>query len=280
MIHWLQAPKSSTAADYLECFWLIEKKPDADSFDFPILNPDPCAHFIISPKDQAYQYDKANTSMNGLGCHLLFPHLQSMRLDHSQPFVHLGIKFKVGALYNMNIPNCSHPLLDHIEPLKLSTLINNNSINEAELLALARTAPDACCDLLENQLMPWLISLKKDKYSELTAKAIKVLNGTIISEIGHLLHCSQRTLERTFNKVTGLTLKQCQSMNKLEAMLEYLYQKNTDEINWAEVACQFGFSDQPHLIRYLKTQVGLTPNIYAKERSLTIDVYGGVSQRF
>ena len=66
-------------------------------------------------------------------------------------------------------------------------------------------------------------------------------------------------------------------MNKLETMLEYLYQRGSDEIDWVEIAFQFGFSDQPHLIRYLKKQIGLTPKSYEKERGLTIDVYGGVS---
>jgi len=42
------------------------------------------------------------------------------------------------------------------------------------------------------------------------------------------------------------------------------------------LALAVGFSDQPHLIRQLKKQIGLTPNTYAKQRGLTIDVYGGV----
>ncbi|MCW1891302.1 helix-turn-helix domain-containing protein [Vibrio chagasii] len=65
-------------------------------------------------------------------------------------------------------------------------------------------------------------------------------------------------------------------MNKLEAMLEYLYKKELNDIDWLDVAYQFGFSDQPHLIRYLKKYlfIGLTPNTYAKEGGLTIDVYG------
>ncbi len=103
-----------------------------------------------------------------------------------------------------------------------------------------------------------------------------MLGTTPIAELGDKLFCSQRTLERSFNKVTGLTLKQCQSMNKLEAMLEYLYKRDFDDIDWIDVAYQFGFSDQPHLIRYLKKTIGLTPNTYAKEGGLTIDVYGGV----
>lgn len=72
-------------------------------------------------------------------------------------------------------------------------------------------------------------------------------------------------------------MKQCQSMNKLEAMLEYLYQRNATDIDWVDVALTFGFSDQPHLIRQLKKQIGLTSKNYIEERGLTIDIYGGVN---
>ena len=65
-------------------------------------------------------------------------------------------------------------------------------------------------------------------------------------------------------------------MLKLERLLEYLYQRDKQDIDWVELAYQFGFSDQPHLIRYLKSQIGATPNNYVTQRDLTIDVYGGV----
>ncbi|MGS0725049.1 helix-turn-helix domain-containing protein [Shewanella sp. 0m-11] len=89
-------------------------------------------------------------------------------------------------------------------------------------------------------------------------------------------YCSQRTLERSFQRVTALPLKQCQSMNRLEKMLEYVYQRDSAELDWVDVALKFGFSEQPHLIRYLKKQLGFTPKTYEKERGLTIDAYGGV----
>ncbi|WP_332871137.1 MULTISPECIES: hypothetical protein [unclassified Shewanella] len=41
-------------------------------------------------------------------------------------------------------------------------------------------------------------------------------------------------------------------MNKLETMLEYLYQRNATDIDWVDVALTFDFSEQPHLIRQLK----------------------------
>ena len=65
-------------------------------------------------------------------------------------------------------------------------------------------------------------------------------------------------------------------MNKLEEMLEYLHQRDNTDIEWVEVAYQFGFSDQPHLIRHLKQLIGVTPKAYVKERGFTIDVYGGI----
>ena len=41
-------------------------------------------------------------------------------------------------------------------------------------------------------------------------------------------------------------------MLKLDVILEHLYQREQSEINWVDLAFQFGFSDQPHFIRYLK----------------------------
>ena len=276
MINWLQPPKSSVVAQYIDCYWLIEKTPNAQTHKFPILNPDPSAHLILSPSEQVYHYTIEQQVDQGVGCHLLLPHQKAIELDHSKPFIHLGIKFHVGALYTLAIPDCSHPSLDSVIPVNLVGLLDNPNADVTSLIKLAQSDVEACCQQLDDLLQPWLSTGKTDRHSELTRKVLDVLGSTPIAELGDKLFCSQRTLERSFNKVTGLTLKQCQSMNKLEAMLEYLYKRNFDDIDWIDVAYQFGFSDQPHLIRYLKKTIGLTPNTYAKQGGLTIDVYGGV----
>ena len=276
MINWLQSPKSPEVAQFIDCYWLIEKTPDAQTHQFPILNPDPSAHLILSPDEQAYHYTIEQQVDQGVGCHLLLPHHKAIELDHSKPFIHFGIKFHVGALYSLTIPDCPHPSLDRVNNIDLAVLLNNFDADVTSLIKLAQSDFKACCQQLDDLLLPWLSTAKTDRHSELTRKVLGVLGSTQIAELGDKLFCSQRTLERSFNKVTGLTLKQCQSMNKLEAMLEYLYKKELNDIDWLDVAFQFGFSDQPHLIRYLKKTIGLTPNTYAKEGGLTIDVYGGV----
>ena len=57
-------------------------------------------------------------------------------------------------------------------------------------------------------------------------------------------------------------------------MLEYLNDSEGQMIDWSMVAQRFAFSDQSHLIRYLKKNLGETPGQYAKLRDFTIDVYG------
>ncbi|KPZ72259.1 MULTISPECIES: AraC family transcriptional regulator [Shewanella] len=277
MIHWLRSPSSPSIAKYVQCYWLIEKRPDVNSHNYPKLNPDPATHLIISPANQAYRYDTSSGSEAGKGSHWLYPHQNTFELDHSQPFIHLGVKFHIGALYSLPEFFGKTLPLDTVEQVQGTTLLTERQLNEDALMTMARTDAALCCQQLDALLMPWFEQCTEDQHSKITRKALHHLDDSIISSLGEQLHCSQRTLERSFQRVTGLTLKQCQSMNKLEAMLEYLYQRSSAELDWAEIALNFGFSDQPHLIRYLKKQLGFTPKTYEKERGLTIDIYGGVS---
>lgn len=300
MINWIQAPKLEVLSNLIECYWFIDKTEGTTSYPYPKLNPDPSAHLILSPSDQAYFYGldlheggeteplvSSQTGVSsGLGSHWLYPHQQTLQLDHRQAFVHLGIKFRPGALYRLNLNESAEfdskavlnqaqatQLLQHI---KGKLLTKENRFVEA-LISLARKEPQLCCDQLDELLLPWINQVKEDRHSLLVSRTLPLVATMNISSLGKSLNCSQRTLERSFIRVTGLSLKQYQAMNKLEILLEYLYQKQTQDIDWVEVAFEFGFSDQPHLIRHLKKQLGQTPKRYAKERGFTIDVYGGVS---
>ncbi|MGF1757195.1 helix-turn-helix domain-containing protein [Photobacterium sagamiensis] len=275
MINWIHSPKNPDVAKYVECYWFLEKKQNDNGHNQPKLNPDPAGHLIIASSEQGYQYDLETMSAKGNGSHWLFPHCHTYQMDHSKPFMILGVKFHIGALYSLDITP-KQPVLDQVIDVDINALLNSEIFSETDILVKARLHPEICCDTLDELLLPWLLNSRQDKHSKLTHSALSLLSDTPISNMGELLHCSQRTLERCFVRVTGFTCKQCQSMNRLEAMLEYLYQRKEKDIDWAHVAYKFGFSDQPHLIRYLKSSIGSTPGEYAKQRDLTIDIYGGV----
>ena len=134
MINWLQPSKIPEVAKYIECYWLIEKRFDAKSLDYPKLNPDPSAHLIISPAKQNYYYNMNPGAAVGKGSHWLFPHHQTLQLDHSKPFIHLGIKFRIGAFYSLKLFSGQQPLLDCVEEVQLSKLFSEQSEGEMKLI--------------------------------------------------------------------------------------------------------------------------------------------------
>jgi AraC-like DNA-binding protein len=276
---WLKSPRKPAISKYIACYWFLEKKAKTDGDDYPKLNPDPSAHLIISPSNQVYKYGRTNEVSQGKGTHVIYPYCNTLQLDHSMPQICLGIKFHVGALYSLRELNVPEISLNTINGIIFDDIKGEAKINENELLELAITTQDKCIDTLDEIFMPLFMNTHEDRHSDITRKILPLLETKQLNEIGASLNCSQRTVERSFLRVTGLTLKQCQSMNKLEAILEFLYQREQKAIDWVDIAYQFGFSDQPHLIRYLKKQINLTPKDYTLKRGFTIDVYGGVNSQ-
>ncbi|RVU83343.1 AraC family transcriptional regulator [Leucothrix sargassi] len=273
MKSWKLSPKIEDVAKYVECYWFLEKEQHDQSFNYPKLNPDPCSHLIVSNLNSKHEYNHSAKTQNVSGSHWIFPHLKTFTMDHSAPFRIIGVKFKTGALYSLEINDFSSKL-DKIERIDLNHLIGSKVFNADQLLVNATEQKKQVCGFLDEMLLPWLSGFHEDKHSHLVRQVMLLLGNTPIAEIGGILHRSQRTIERSFAKVTGLSMKQTQSMIHLEEILNYLYQLNKEDINWADVANKFGFSDQPHLIRHLKSSIGKTPSHYAKDRDLTIDIYG------
>ncbi len=194
-------------------------------------------------------------------------------MDHANPFLIMGIKFRVGALYALKIPG-EKPLLDQVQSVGMKKLFQLSTFSANQILDQTTNKPELCRDILDKLLAPCLSTGCEDSHSKLVQKILTIFPETPIASMGAKLGYSQRTIERSFLRVTGITLKQYHSMERLEAMLNHLHKLDKESIHWADLAFQFGFSDQPHLIRYLKSHIGSTPGEYIKQRDLAIDAYG------
>lgn len=272
MKNWKFSPKNIHVAKYVECYWFLEKEQDDVGNNHPKLNPDPSAHLIISNSSQKFQYDQDSASQKGSGSHWIFPHRITFTMEHSDPFQIIGIKFRVGALYSLKTMFFGSKL-EKVEPIDINKMAELESFVAESFLLNAEKHPQQVCDRLDKMLAPWLSDSQEDKHSELVSNILPLLCNTPISQVGTVLNLSQRTIERSFLRVTDFTLKQCHSMIRLEEILNYLYKSN-DDINWANLAAKFEFSDQPHLIRHLKNSIGKTPGEYVQQRDLAIDIYG------
>lgn len=276
MKNWKIQPNDSVIAQYVDCYWFLEKILEDTGVEAPKLNPDPAAHIIIASAEQPFHYEYDDYLATGKGSHLILPYGKTYTLDHSQPFRIIGIKLKVGALYSLPLAP-SHPLLDEVLEVNIQQQLRIST--EAEASLSRHQEDESLRDQLDLLLQPLIALAKENKHSAVVRKTLALFHKTslvdvALSDIGHKMGCSQRTIERSFSQVTGFTLKQYLSMRRLEAMLEYLHKISSQDINWSEIALDFGFSDQPHLIRYLKSTMGSTPGQYAEARDLAIDVYG------
>lgn len=274
MENWKIEPKSSIVAKYIDCYWFLEKTHGDNTYGFPKLNPDPAGHLILTPQQQKFAYNLKPGTSTGMGNHLILPHSKTIIMDHRQPFLIFGIKFSVGAFYSLQFPT-AQPTLDDVIPVDFKNLFQLSTYNQEMLVGKNAGNREECRNYCDTLLLPSLSRVHEDRHSELVRRALILLAAELpLSAMGDNLNCSQRTVERSFIRVTGFSLKQYHSMERLELLLEHVHKLDSKRIDWADTAFKFGFSDQPHLIRYLKSSLGTTPGRYAKTRDLAIDSYG------
>lgn len=268
---WKKSPLEVQLLNFIDCYWFLEKNNQDCTLNKPKLNPNPEAHLIIPLTDQLYHYTLNGEDYRGHGEHIILPVTCTMTLHHQQSFRIIGVKFKVGALYslpflrdmprlNYVLPSPFKPILEILSPQLI------NEINTENIKSI--------CNCLDQYFIKALSDCMEDTHSRLVTKTLPLITTHSIAEVLKYINCSSRTLERSFKKVTGMTLKQYQSICLLENVLEKVYQLGDKLPDWSGLAIELGFCDQPHLIRFLKANIGATPSRYLQRRDLTIDVYG------
>jgi|SRR6476661_2998398 len=83
-----------------------------------------------------------------------------------------------------------------------------------------------------------------------------------IEEVAARLDVSARTLLRLFTRQVGMSPKNFARLMRFRAAHAYLQQP---EARWADAVCQFGYTDQSHLIRDYRDFAGETPRHYQHE---------------
>jgi methylphosphotriester-DNA--protein-cysteine methyltransferase len=88
-----------------------------------------------------------------------------------------------------------------------------------------------------------------------------------IGALARSVGVSERQLQRLFLEQTGLSPKEMARVARLRALLAHLAVDGRAE--WAGLACDFGFSDQAHLIHEFQALTGKSPQRYLGESDAT-----------
>lgn len=92
-----------------------------------------------------------------------------------------------------------------------------------------------------------------------------------IAEIASAVGISHAHLDREFTRIVGLTPRALARLLKLRRLLQTL--DGRFPVDWADLAAQWGWFDQGHLIRDFKRHTGVTPTQYIAAQQ---KVYGAV----
>lgn len=252
--------------------WYLQVEQDEQIDPKPHLIPNARAHLLFTPEQQSYSYDDGKRVLSGSGSHLLTANDQLLLLDDQPPLKRIGVTFRPEALYCLSAEGVQSTSqcqwFDWLTPLFDQTF--------QQSLWMTTDEPKLLLEKIKQQLDRLHIQPSQSNAFKLAQKSVALVESQHVLEIESLAQhcaCSRRTLERSFKKVTGLSVKQYLQMMRLEQMIIAIYQQE-EEIDWTEFSQQFGFSDQSHLIRTLKQQLRKTPSNYLRKRDLTIDIYG------
>jgi AraC-like DNA-binding protein len=85
-----------------------------------------------------------------------------------------------------------------------------------------------------------------------------------VNKLMNDLKVSERTLQRNIKQALGLSLKEYCKIIRFENLFTFI---NTHPaINWSDIAFQFGYYDQAHMIKEFKSATGITPALFVKHK--------------
>lgn len=275
MYSWKTRPLNSQVARYVAWYWCVRTAGGRQaSCANPLLTPSPYAHCVFAPPDQVFAYESNGKQVAGQGSHCLLPGPVPVTLRDGAAFVRVGITFKAGAhwaLFGLSPRAGAVPLVTEmafLQAVAVDALLANSD------------RPRKIAEQLDHSLMPWLERPRRHHYLSIALNAVDLIGEAVGApdkqQVATRLNCSVRTLERAMLKVLGITFRQYRSMIRMQGLVEHM-QLQQQACNWTDMAFQFGFSDQPHMIRRMRGFVGCTPTDYQVRRHLVEDVYGHFS---
>lgn len=233
---------SPELAPFVEHYWIVRwDLPKGKTYDSQIL-PHPSVNVAITEHD-----DMISGVVTGM-----------FSYDVAGKGTVLGVKFLPGGFY----PFYKKP----IERLTNQTVPLKTVFQAARIKKIRSMLQDTSDALLVAEAEKMLLAKKPEQDG-----AIAVI-GDIIENVKHdpavrqvapLIEqygASERTLQYAFKNYVGIGLKWVILRYRLQDVADAI---DHDRRDWAAIAQEFGFSDQPHVIRDFKKVFGETPAQYA-----------------
>jgi AraC-like DNA-binding protein len=251
-------------SDFVDVLWLCDDY--AVSHEKERLLPDGTVELVINLKEDRIRiYDSHNAERYDTipGCVVSGPRSEFFVIDTEGESATVGVHFKPGGAFPfLNLP----PSELNNQSVALEWLWGTGSNRLRERLLEAPTAEKKfraleCC-LLEQLAKPL-------EHHPVVAFALQQFFGPKqpppVSRVVEQVGFSQRRFIQLFSDEVGLTPKLFCRVSRFQKVIQTA--NAGGEIDWAQVALDCGYYDQPHFIHDFQAFAGISPSEYLERRT-------------
>jgi AraC-like DNA-binding protein len=255
-----QIQPMSALTPYVQYFWTLES---VTQNALPqVLGPlaDGCPGLIFQPDSEGAFYDQHQQKL-----HEIFLYGQTLTrtsINLIGKFKTMGVSFKPHALKPLFGFNANE-LTDDCLDINLVSSAKDFKLNEKLLEAgSSQKHIEVLSTFLLKQLNRY--EIEPDTITQYASSKIMVTNGQVsLKSLQQELKLSERTFERKFNQLIGISPKVFSKICRFQASLHQLKSKRYETLS--DVAFDNGFSDQSHFIRVFREFAGFSPFQFQKQ---------------
>ncbi len=247
-------------SDWIETIWDWDMPPQAHRLERML--PSACAQLTINlAEDETRVYDDEFHCVRRSGAALDAPSHRSFVIDTAEQVAVCGVVFRPGAaalLFRLRMDGLANSQID------LCDLVPANLRGLRERLLDAGGATERLAILQR-----WLSALARDAQPQpAIGHALSLLDaapelrriGAIAADCGS----SPRRFGELFRERVGMSPKRYARLQRFRRVVTLAQREG--RIDWAGVAADCGFHDQPHLVREFRAFSGFTPTAYMARR--------------
>lgn len=260
MISYREQRPSSALVEYLECFWFATDSGGVPANGSEKILPDGCVEWVfhLGEPFQRLTREKWETQPRSFVVGELTRFLLVRPTGQS---IIMGVRFRPGTAYRFL-------------PLPLDELTDQN-IPTGDLWAregkqLEDAVNEAEDDVERQRLVEEFLlrqlstTISRPRFEFAVEEIIRHRGQMRVGEVASRIGLSSRQLEREFRLSAGLAPKAFARIIRFQNLLRLVGEGSLRE--WASLALEGGYADQPHMVREFRDFAGQSPS----ERDITI----------
>lgn len=246
---------SPALAEHLECLWFLSStnsSPGTGATERAL--PDGCVEWIFHVGSPFQRFTKAGEWERQPRSFVVGELTRFLLLQPTGDVAVMGVRFRPGGAYRF-MPFPLSDFTDSTVPTGDIWGRDGTHLEEAVLGARNNTQRQ---QLLEEFLLRQLVNTApRPRFDAAVKEIIRTRGQTRVHEVAHGVGWSSRQLERDFGASLGLSPKSFSRIMRFQNLLRLVGEGTLRE--WANLAIEGGYADQPHMVREFREFTGHTP---------------------